>query len=210
MSCDAVDARRVAPARRGRGTASAPASVENLVHQRGLARCRSRRSRRRTCRAECDVHVLQVVARGRRELIPARAARDAALGGSTMRRSPRRYAPVSDASMPASRWPPTVPPACPGRSARRRARRRPDRGRRRSRRCGSSLRRARRRRPCCPVAQAAERREQRAVVPLVQADRRLVEHVKDAGQVRRRSASPGGCAGLRLRRASRRCAPSVR
>ena len=34
------------------------------------------------------------------------------------------------------------------------------------------------------IAQPRERREQRAVVALVQADRRLVEHVQHAGQVR--------------------------
>ena len=34
------------------------------------------------------------------------------------------------------------------------------------------------------IAQPGQRREQRAVVALVQADRRLVEHVEHAGQVR--------------------------
>jgi hypothetical protein len=42
------------------------------------------------------------------------------------------------------------------------------------------------------------------VVALVQADRRLVEHVEDADQADCRSASRVGCAGPRRRRASPR------
>ena len=58
------------------------------------------------------------------------------------------------------------------------------RGRRRSRPCGSSLRRARRRARCCRDRAAARASRAAAVVALVQADRRLVEHVEHAGQVR--------------------------
>ena len=55
------------------------------------------------------------------------------------------------------------------------------------------------------VAQALERADEPRVVALVQADRRLVEHVADADQAASRPASPGGCAALRRRRACRFC-----
>ena len=55
------------------------------------------------------------------------------------------------------------------------------------------------------IAQPRQRGEQLPVVALVQADRRLVEHVQDAGQVARRSASRAGCAALRRPTASPRC-----
>ena len=57
------------------------------------------------------------------------------------------------------------------------------------------------------VAQAHERVDEAAVVALVQADRRLVEHVEHARRGRSRSGRPGGCAGPRRRRG---CRPSGR
>ena len=57
------------------------------------------------------------------------------------------------------------------------------------------------------VAQADERLDEAAVVALVQADRRLVEHVEHADQAAADLARPGGCAAPRRRRA---CRPSGR
>jgi hypothetical protein len=47
------------------------------------------------------------------------------------------------------------------------------------------------------IAEPPERREQLAVVALVQTDRRLVEHVEHAPSGSRQSAWRGGCAALR-------------
>ena len=54
------------------------------------------------------------------------------------------------------------------------------------------------------VAQVPQRLQQAGVVALVQADRRLVEHVEHAGQAGADLARRGGCAGSRRRRACRR------
>ena len=133
------------------------------------------------------------------DLALARAGRRAV--GVAIARSPRRYAPVSEpwpfaSSSPGVPWKITWPPCSPapgpevddvvGGADRLLVVLDDDDG-------------------VAEIAQPRQRRQQLAVVALVQADRRLVEHVEHAGQVRRRSASPAGCAALRRPTASRRC-----
>ncbi len=62
------------------------------------------------------------------------------------------------------------------------------------------------------VAQVFERGQQAAVVAMMQADRRLIEHVEHTAQLASRSALPGECAGLRRRKelppsGQARCSP---
>ena len=85
------------------------------------------------------------------EVVFAGAADDAARrvglrrsAGTSIRRLPERYWPVSEAGFGGD-----LAPACPRRPRGRRARRRRGRGRRGGRRRASSPRRARRRSPCC-------------------------------------------------------------
>ena len=76
-------------------------------------------------------------------------------------------------------------------------------------RAGSRPRRARPRSRVLPRSRRRlQRLEQALVVALVQADRRLVEHVEHAGQARADLARPGGCAGSRRRTACRSRAPA--
>ena len=58
------------------------------------------------------------------------------------------------------------------------------------------------------IAQPRQRRQQLAVVALVQADRRLVEHVEHAGEVRADLRRQADALALRRPRASRRCGPA--
>ena len=53
------------------------------------------------------------------------------------------------------------------------------------------------------IAQPSQRAEQARVVALMQSDARLVQHIKNAGQTRSRSAWPAGCVALRRRKACR-------
>ena len=60
------------------------------------------------------------------------------------------------------------------------------------------------------VAQAHQRVDEPVVVALVQADRRLVEHVEHADEARADLATPAGCAGPRRRPAWPPSGDSVR
>ena len=158
-------------------------AVEDFVHQRRLARTAHAGHRgqhaERESRRRCPCRLFVARPHDQRSRPFAAVRRCARRLESRARRAGTR--PVSE-SGPRSR-------SCRGRAledhlaavlAGARAR-----GRRRSRRSGSSLRRARRRCTVLPRSRSrVERREQAPVVALVEADRRLVEDVQHAGQVR--------------------------
>ena len=149
-----------------------------------------------------DVDVLEVVLAGAADRQRRRVGRRRC-AGTSMRFLPERYWPVSEAGFFVDLGGRAV-----RRSRGRRVRRRPGRGRPGGRRriivpssCSTTitvLPRSRRR---------SQRRDQLLVVALVEADRRLVEHVHDADQAASRSGSRGGSAAPRRRRA---CGPSGR
>ena len=172
-SCGAgVLARAVEPARHR--------LVERVDEQRRLAAARDAGDAGEQAERDLGGDVLQIVAaRADRRLSMRRGSRLAALGGIAIARSPVRYWPVSEAGL--AMISAGVPCATIAAAVHAGARADVDHVVGGADRVLVVLDHDHR---VAEVAQALERLEQPRVVALVQADRRLVEHVEHAGQAR--------------------------